>query len=199
MVIPLSLVVKRMCILSAYYFLNSRAFFIWVATRSEITAECYINCVLGIRSFQKPASSFLRSFDISFFARNMQQYGTTGSTWFLDPLISQYTSALYSMKYISNTLVRPLKIDFLFSWPNKIWQAGGKFHYSIMLTTRFTHNLTQLQMLCLCLFTRLHGRQNMFNNYFMVSSRQQHTVHITFHSCLIRIRKNNHVIVRIRK
>ena len=61
---------------------------ILVVTRSEITAECYINFALGIRSFQKPASSFLRSFDISFFAQNMQQYGTTGSTWFLDPLIS---------------------------------------------------------------------------------------------------------------
>ena len=77
MVIPLSLVVKRMCILSAYYFLNACSFFIWVVTRSEITVECYINFVLGIRSLQKPASSFLRSFDISFFARNMQQYGNT--------------------------------------------------------------------------------------------------------------------------
>ena len=32
----------------------------------------------------------------------------------------------------------------------------------------------------------------------MVSSRQQQAVHIPFHSSLIRIRKNNHVIVRIR-
>ena len=41
-------------------------------------------------------------------------------------------------------------------------------------------------------------RRYMFNKYFMVSSRQQKAVHITFHSCLIRIRKNNHVIIRIR-
>ena len=70
-------------------------------------------------------------------------------------------------------------------------------HYSIMLATTLAHSLKHLQMLCTCLFTKLHGRQYMFNKYFMVGSRQQQAVHITFPTCLIRIWKNNHVIVRI--
>ena len=64
-----------------------------------------------------------------------------------------------------------------------------------MLTTTIARSLTQLQMLCTFLFKKLQGRQYMFNKYFIVSSRQQQAVHIAFPSCLIRIRKNNHVIV----
>ena len=71
--------------------------------------------------------------------------------------------------------------------------VGGK------LTNTHLHNSTQLQMLCTCLFTKLHGRQYMFNNNFTVSSRQQQKVHITFHSCLIRIQSNNYVILSLRK
>ena len=77
-------------------------------------------------------------------------------------------------------------------------RAGGKFHYSIMLTTTLARNLTQLQMLSTCLFTKLHGRQYMFNKYFMVSSHQQQAVYITDISLLSHKNpENNHVILRI--
>ena len=57
----------------------------------------------------------------------------------------------------------PLQIDFLFPVLAKQNLACGralsKFHYSIMLTTTLARSLTQLQMLCTCLFTKLHGRE----------------------------------------
>ena len=112
------------------------------------------------------------------------------------------TESYYQFDAISETSLRPLQIDFLFPVLAKqnlaCGRAGGKFHYSIMLTTTIARSLIQLKMLCTCLFTKLQGRQYMFNKYFMVSSRQQQAVHITFPSCLIRIQKNNHVIVRKR-
>ena len=39
--------------------------------------------------------------------------------------------------------------------------------FSGIYGTTHLHNSTQLQMLCTCLFTKLHGRQYMFNKYLM--------------------------------
>ena len=84
-------------------------------------------------------------------------------------------------------MLRPLQIDFLFPVLAKQNLAWGRAVNSIipfMFTTTFTRSLTQLQMLCTCLFTKLHGRQYMFNKYFMVSSCQQQAVYI-YHISLL--------------
>ena len=75
------------------------------------------------------------------------------------PVISQY-----------NILVRP-------------WVVNS------ILPLCYYYTCTQLHMCCTYLFTKLCGRQYMFNKYFMVSSHQQQAFHITFHSCLLRMRQ----------